>query len=130
MFMLLAQSALLIFLGKLFIREDFRGIARESIAANTPVCYVVPAGEGTRWASIMAFYVIRLQHRPDLEPRTVARTDLADSRATAGCRLWAEAHPEGRASDLASLPQFQRCPPIALGTARSPSASVLLSCPN
>ena len=130
MFLLLAQSALMIFFGKLFIREDFRGIARESIAANTPVCYVVPAGDSASWASIMAFYVTRLLHRPDLAPRTVARTDLADSPAAAGCRLWAEAHPEGRASDLPSLPQFQRCPAIALGTARARSASVLLSCPN
>lgn len=73
MFLLLAQSALMIFYGKLFIREDFRGIARQSIAAHTPVCYVVPDGDAASWASIMAFYITRRFHRVDLTPRTFAR---------------------------------------------------------
>jgi hypothetical protein len=120
----------MIYCGKLFIREDFRGIARQSIAANTRVCYVVPEGDATSWQSIMAFYVTRLLSRPDLKPRTFTRSDVGDSRSTAGCTLWAEAHPEGRASDLPSLPQFQRCAPLAIGTGRIASASVMLSCPN
>jgi uncharacterized membrane protein len=130
MFLLLVQSALMIYFGKLFIREDFRGIARQSIAANTRVCYVVPEGDAASWQSIMAFYVTRLFHRPDLEPRTFARPDLVGSASSAGCSLWAEAHPEGRASDLGSLSQFKRCAPLAIGTGRIASTSVLLSCPN
>lgn len=128
--LLLMQSGVMIYFGKLFIREDFRGIAAQSIAAQTPVCYVVPQGEAVSWASIMGFYVTHLLHRPDLQPRTLARDELGDATAKAGCRLWAEAHPEGRASELPSLPQFRRCALIALGSRRAASASVLLSCPD
>ncbi len=128
-FLLLVQSALMMFYGKLFIREDFRGIALQSIAANTPACYVIPDDSDAGWGDIMSFYALRLFHRPDLGPRSFARSELSGARATSGCSLWAEAHPEGRASDLASLPPFRSCTVIGLRAGFAASTSVLLTCP-
>jgi uncharacterized membrane protein len=128
-FLLLVQSALMMYFGKLFIREDFRDIARQSIAADTGACYVLPDDSDAGWHSIMSYYVTRLFHRPDLAPQTFARSELATARSASGCRLWADAHPEGRASDLASLSQFRGCVAIPLYAGHAASTSLLLNCP-
>jgi len=126
------QSAVMIRAGVLFIREDFRTIARESITANRAVCYAIPDGLTKREADdfrlILGFYVTRIFGRADLSPRTFTTSEITAGADAGNCGLWADPHPEGKVSVLRMLPRFQGCMEIPLADPRKRLTSVLLSC--
>jgi uncharacterized membrane protein len=126
--LLLLQSAALTYSPYLFIQQDFRSIAKQSIAANSRVCYVVPDVADVP-LRLFAFYVTRIFGRLDLQPQTLAPSEVPQDLATRDCSLWADADlPKRGVSVLRTLPQFRRCIEIPLGKPGVRMASELLNC--
>jgi hypothetical protein len=128
--LLLLQAVALIYSPFLFIQEDFRSIARQSIAADSKVCYVVPATMKNLPHHIFSFYVVRMLGRPDLEPEELRLTEIPQDLSTRDCRLWADAILQKRGeSVLKGLPQFSHCHDVPLGKPGARTGSELLECP-
>jgi uncharacterized membrane protein len=126
--LLLVQSVVLVYSPFLFIQEDFRGIARQSIAADSRVCYVVPGLEGVP-LTLFSFYVTRLYHRPDLLPEQLSLPQVPQDLHRYPCGLWADAVLQKRGvSVLKTLPQFNRCREIPLEKSGKRTGAELFDC--
>ena len=129
MSLLLLQAVALIYSPFLFIQEDFRSIARQSIAADSKVCYVVPDAT-TSVPYIYSFYVVKLFGRPELAPEELSVSEVPQDLSTRDCRLWADAILQKRGeSVLKGLPQFSHCHDVPLGKPGARTGSELLECP-
>jgi uncharacterized membrane protein len=126
--LLLVQSLVLVFSPYLFIQEDFRAIARQSIVDDSRVCYVVPGIKGAP-LDIFSFYVIRLYHRPDLLPEQLSLAEVPQNLHSHSCGLWADAVLQKRGvSVLRALPQFNHCREIPLEQSGKRSGAELFDC--
>jgi len=127
----LLQSAVWVYSPYLFIQQNFRSIAEQSIAADSKVCYLVPTVKDTvTQIGLFGFYVTRIFHRPDLEPELVTDSQVPQDLATRDCTLWADAAMQRRGvSILRSLPQFSRCTDVPLTKSDARIASALMACP-
>jgi hypothetical protein len=127
--LLLVQSVVLVYSPFLFIQENFRGIARQSIADDSRVCYVVPDMIKTLAHRLFSFYVVRIYDRPDLAPQEMHLHDVPGDLSTRPCGLWADAVLQKRGSSvLKPLPQFGRCRDIPLEKSGARTGSELLDC--
>jgi hypothetical protein len=123
------QTVALTFSPILFIQQDFRSIAKYSIATHSRVCYVLPATMKTPPQHIFAFYVSRLYGHPELSPEQKSLAAVPPDPAGADCPLWAEATLEKRGSTvLGALPQFSHCFDVPLSPSRPHAASELWDC--
>lgn len=129
--LVLVQSAALTYSPYLFIQQEFRSIAEHSIAANTKVCYVVPAGNNRDRLPqhIFSFYITRIFNRPDLTPELLRPATVPQDLATTDCTFWSAATlPKRGESYLRTFPQFERCADVPLGKPGVRVASELLNC--
>ncbi len=129
--LLLVQAATLSYSPYLFIQQDFRSIAQQSIAAHSKVCYVVPMSDETKRLPrrLYSFYMVRLLGHPELAPVLLRPADVPSDLASQDCRFWANATLQKRGSSfLRSMPQFARCTDIPLGKPGVRMASELLDC--
>jgi uncharacterized membrane protein len=127
--LLMLQTVALTYSPILFMQEDFRSIAKYSIATNSRVCYVLPATMETPPPHIFSFYVSRLYGRPDLDPEQMSLAAVPQDIASSDCRLWAEATLQKRGiTVLGTLPQFSQCADVPLSQPRARAASELWDC--
>ena len=128
MCLLLLQAVLWAYSPFLFIQQDFRSIAKYSIATDSKVCYVAP--NGTKLPHhLFAFYVTRIFNRPDLKPQDMVLADVPPDLKSRDCRLWAVGSLSKRGESLLhTLPQFSRCADVPLGRPGVRMASELLDC--
>lgn len=115
----------------LFIQQDFRAIARHSIASNSPVCYVVPTrGDAEELPHhLFSFYITKIFHRPDLTPKLIRPSEVPADPAASDCVLWSAATlPKRGESYLRTMPQFAHCTDVPLAAPGVLLASELLSC--
>jgi hypothetical protein len=126
--LLLLQAVALIYSPYLFIQEDFRSIAKHSIAADSKVCYVVSDGT-TIVPYIYSFYVVKLFERPDLAPEELSVSEIPQDLTRRDCGLWADATLQKRGEYvLKGLPQLNQCHDVPLGKAGARTGSELLEC--
>ncbi len=125
--LLMVQAVVLTFSPWLFIQQDFRLMARRSIALDSKICYVLP--EKKLPAYIFDFYVSKVFNRPDLEPEILAVADVPKDLSKRDCRLWSGPILSKRgASLLRTLPQFARCADVPLARPGVNEGSELLDC--
>jgi hypothetical protein len=125
----LVQSVVLVYSPFLFIQENFRDIARQSIADDSQVCYVVPDMIKTLAHRLFSFYVVRIYNRPDLAPQEMHLHDVPQDLSTRPCGLWADAVLQKRGvSVLKPLPQFSHCRDVPLEPSGARTGSELLDC--
>jgi uncharacterized membrane protein len=128
--LLLVQAVVYAYSPYQFVQEDFRSIAKQSIATNSRVCYYSPNLK-VHPDRIAPFYVSRLYHRPDLEPQSFRPSEIPQDLSTVDCHLWADADlPKRGVSFLRTLPQFSRCTDVPLAKPGRLIASELLNCGN
>jgi uncharacterized membrane protein len=127
--LLLLQAVALTYSPFLFIQEDFRSIAKHSVAANSKVCYVVPSTTQKLPHHVLAYYVTRIFDRPDLKPEDMRLSEVPQDLTTRHCGLWAyPSLPKRGISVLRTLPQFSHCADVQLGKPSARAASELLDC--
>jgi hypothetical protein len=121
--LLAVQAVALEYYGISFNAEDFRSVAKLSVAKGSPACYMVSATESYRLQKLYGFYVDQRLGRPDLAPRLEEPSFLKERRVVGECDLWSAVHVPG--FEFSSSDQFGACAPVNPGT-RAPN--LVLSC--